>query len=137
MIGNRGEKISYANLRAGEYMFEVQNLFPDEKMGKMTSLKVVILPHWSETVWFKLSLLGLALMIVLWTINRFRLRQKRLEHELQLEHEVFTANVERDKEKQIRLERENFFTNASHELRTPLTLILFAFARIVADIEFG
>ena len=124
MIGNRGEKISYANLRAGEYMFEVQNLFPDEKMGKMTSLKVVILPHWSETVWFKLSLLGLALMIVLWTINRFRLRQKRLEHELQLEHEVFTANVERDKEKQIRLERENFFTNASHELRTPLTLIL-------------
>ena len=124
MIGNRGEKISYANLRAGEYMFEVQNLFPDEKMGKMTSLKVVILPHWSETVWFKLSLLGLALMIVLWTINRSRLRQKRLEHELQLEHEVFTANVERDKEKQIRLERENFFTNASHELRTPLTLIL-------------
>ena len=124
MIGNRGEKISYANLRAGEYMFEVQNLFPDEKMGKMTSLKVVILPHWSETVWFKLSLLGLALMIVLWTINRFRIRQKRLEHELQLEHEVFTANVERDKEKQIRLERENFFTNASHELRTPLTLIL-------------
>ena len=102
MIGNRGEKISYANLRAGEYMFEVQNLFPDEKMGKMTYLKVVILPHWSETVWFKLSLLGLALMIVLWTINRFRLRQKRLEHELQLEHEVFTANVERDKEKQIR-----------------------------------
>ena len=63
-------------------------------------------------------------MIVLWTINRFRIRQKRLEHELQLEHEVFTANVERDKEKQIRLERENFFTNASHELRTPLTLIL-------------
>ena len=124
MIGNRGEKISYANLRAGEYMFEVQNLFPDERMGKMTSLKVVILPHWSETVWFKLSLLGLALMIVLWTINRFRIRQKRLEHELQLEHEVFTANVERDKEKQIRLERENFFTNASHELRTPLTLIL-------------
>ena len=120
----RSIKISYANLRAGEYMFEVQNLFPDERMGKMTSLKVVILPHWSETVWFKLSLLGLALMIVLWTINRFRIRQKRLEHELQLEHEVFTANVERDKEKQIRLERENFFTNASHELRTPLTLIL-------------
>ena len=47
-----------------------------------------------------------------------------MEHELRLEHEIFAATVERDKEKQIRMERENFFTNAAHELRTPLTLIL-------------
>ena len=57
-------------------------------------------------------------------IQRIKLRQKRLEHELRLEHEIFAATVERDKEKQIRMERENFFTNAAHELRTPLTLIL-------------
>ena len=57
-------------------------------------------------------------------MQRIKLRQKRLEHELRLEHEIFAATVERDKEKQIRMERENFFTNAAHELRTPLTLIL-------------
>lgn len=63
-------------------------------------------------------------LIVLYIIRRFRLRAKRLEHEMQLEHEVFTANVERDKEKQLRMERERFFTEIAHELRTPLTLIL-------------
>ena len=47
-----------------------------------------------------------------------------MEHEMQLEHEVFTAKVERDKEKQLRMERERFFTEIAHELRTPLTLIL-------------
>lgn len=63
-------------------------------------------------------------IIVYMVIQRIKLRQKRLEHELRLEHEIFAATVERDKEKQIRMERENFFTNAAHELRTPLTLIL-------------
>lgn len=32
--------------------------------------------------------------------------------------------MEREKERQIRMERENFFTGVAHELRTPLTLIL-------------
>ncbi len=63
-------------------------------------------------------------IIVYMVMQRIKLRQKRLEYELRLEHEIFAATVERDKEKQIRMERENFFTNAAHELRTPLTLIL-------------
>ena len=32
--------------------------------------------------------------------------------------------MEREQEKQIREERENFFTCVAHELRTPLTLVL-------------
>ena len=36
-------------------------------------------------------------------MQRIKLRQKRLEHELRLEHEIFAATVERDKEKQIRM----------------------------------
>lgn len=124
MIANGGEKVSYANLRKGDYTFEIQSLYPNEHIGKINSLKVTILPHWSETLLFKLILLVLVTLGILRIINRIKIRQKRLEHELQLQHEVFTATVERDKEKQIRMEREKFFTNAAHELRTPLTLIL-------------
>ena len=53
-----------------------------------------------------------------------RLRQKRMEHEMQMKHELLTVSMEREKERQIRVERENFFTGVAHELRTPLTLIL-------------
>lgn len=87
-------------------------------------MRVEILPHWSETFFFRFCMMVLGGIIVYMVMQRIKLRQKRLEHELRLEHEIFAATVERDKEKQIRMERENFFTNAAHELRTPLTLIL-------------
>lgn len=124
LVANGGEKVSYANLPAGKYTFEVKNIYPDERESKVTSLKVEILPHWSETFLFRFCVIVWVVMAIHMVIHRIKLRQKRLEHELRLEHEIFTATVERDKEKQIRMERENFFTNAAHELRTPLTLIL-------------
>lgn len=102
----------------------MKNIYPDERDSKITSLRVEILPHWSETFFFRFCMMVLGGIIVYMVIQRIKLRQKRLEHELRLEHEIFAATVERDKEKQIRMERENFFTNAAHELRTPLTLIL-------------
>ena len=43
---------------------------------------------------------------------------------MQMKHELLTVSMEREKERQIRVERENFFTGVAHELRTPLTLIL-------------
>lgn len=124
MLADGGEKVSYANLPAGKYVFEVKNIYPDERSGAVTTLTVRILPHWSETLIFRFFIFLLVILVIYMAVRRIKLRQKRLKHELQLEHEVFTANMERDKEKQIRMERENFFTNAAHELRTPLTLIL-------------
>lgn len=124
LVSNGNEKVSYANLPAGAYTFEVKNIYPDERMGDVTFLKVDILPHWSETWIFRLCMFILVLIAGYAILCRMQQRQKRLEHELQLKHEVFTATMERDKERQIRMEREKFFTNAAHELRTPLTLIL-------------
>lgn len=45
-------------------------------------------------------------------------RQMRMEREMRMEHELLSVNLEREKERQIRMERENFFTSAAHELRT-------------------
>lgn len=52
-------------------------------------------------------------IIVYMVIQRIKLRQKRLEHELRLEHEIFAATVERDKEKQIWMEREFLYECSS------------------------
>ena len=124
LVANDGEKASYTNLPEGEYTFEVKNIYPDGHSGELTSLKITILPHWSRTWPFRLLVFVLLIAAVAYLVRLIRKRQRRLEHEMQMKHELLTANLEREKERQVRTERENFFTSAAHELRTPLTLIL-------------
>ena len=124
LISDDGEKASYTNLSAGDYIFEVRSIYPDGKTGPVTSLKIVILPHWSNTLIFRICIFLLVLGGIIYCIRLIKMRQKRLEREMQMKHELLTVNMEREKEHQIRMERENFFTGAAHELRTPLTLIL-------------
>ena len=62
------------------------------------------------------------------------MKQKRIQYELRLEHELFTVNMERNKEVELRKEREAFFTMAAHELRTPLTLILSPLRELLSKI---
>lgn len=95
-----------------------------ERLVLVTSLKIVILPHWSNTLIFRICIFLLVLGGIIYCIRLIKMRQKRLEREMQMKHELLTVNMEREKEHQIRMERENFFTGAAHELRTPLTLIL-------------
>ena len=124
LISDDGEKASYTNLPEGNYVFEVKNIYPDGQTGTVTSLNIKILPHWSRTAAFRLFILLLVIGVVAYLVRLLRLRQRRLEHEMQMKHELLTVNLEREKERQIRVERENFFTGVAHELRTPLTLIL-------------
>lgn len=124
LISEEGEKVSYTNLPQGEYLFEVRSIFPDGSSGDVTSLVVKILPHWYETIWFRLFVLAVFILGLYYWMHRVKIQQARLRKEESLQHELLMANLEREKEKQINRERGNFFTNVSHELRTPLTLIL-------------
>lgn len=124
IMADEGDKISYDRLPAGEYTFQVKTIFQDQSEGEVSSLAIVVDPHWSETWWFRLLVTAGLISMVLVYIHRVRLKEKRVQYELRLEHELFTVNMERNKEIELRKERENFFTMAAHELRTPLTLIL-------------
>lgn len=124
LISNNGEKASYTNLPVGDYVFEVKNIYPDGQSGPLNSLKITILPHWTDTLAFRLFIFLLLLAGAAYCVRLVRIRQKRLEREMQMKHELLTVSMEREKERQIRMERENFFTGVAHELRTPLTLIL-------------
>lgn len=124
LIANGGEKISYINLPAGDYRFEVVNLYQDVEPDKITMLQIRISPHWSDAYWFRF-LVGIMVLAIAYSILKWiKRRHHRRLQEVQLKQELVIANIEREKEKQVRLERENFFTNVAHELRTPLTLIL-------------
>lgn len=117
-------KASYTSLPAGDYTFEVKSLYPDGISSEVTQLTIEILPHWREATWFRICIFLIIAGVIYYVISYFRRKQKRIEREMELEHELHLANVEREKEKQIREEREFFFTNVAHELRTPLTLLI-------------
>lgn len=134
IMADEGEKISYDRLPAGTYTFQVKTIFQDQSEGDVSTLKVVIAPHWSETFWFRLLVAAGLVSIVLIYLHRLRLKQKRIQYELRLEHELFTVNMERNKEVELRKEREVFFAMAAHELRTPLTLILSPLRELLSKI---
>ena len=124
LISGNGEKAVYTNLPAGDYKFEVKFIYPDGHVGPLNSLEVVILPHWSDTTAFRLLLFCLFIAGLGYCVRLMRIRQKRLEREILMTHELQTVEMEREKEYQMRVERETFFTEIAHELRTPLILIL-------------
>lgn len=123
-IVSEAGKVSFTNLSAGYYIFEVKTLFPNNTEGDVTALPITILPHWSQTVWFRLLLIFSVLFLVGYIFYSLLRRQHCFKKMIQLKHELTIANLERNAERHIREERENFFMNAAHELRTPLTLIL-------------
>ena len=123
-IVSEAGKVSFTNLSAGYYIFEVKTLFPNNTEGDVTALPITILPHWSQTVWFRLLLIFSVLFLVGYIFYSLLRRRHRFKKMIQLKHELTIANLERNAERHIREERENFFMNAAHELRTPLTLIL-------------
>ena len=123
-IVSEAGKVSFTNLSAVYYIFEVKTLFPNNTEGDVTALPITILPHWSQTVWFRLLLIFSVLFLVGYIFYSLLRRQRRFKKMIQLKHELTIANLERNAERHIREERENFFMNAAHELRTPLTLIL-------------
>lgn len=123
-IVSEAGKVSFTNLSAGYYIFEVKTLFPNNTEGDVTALPITILPHWSQTVWFRLLLIFSVLFLVGYIFYSLLRRQHRFKKMIQLKRELTIANLERNAERHIREERENFFMNAAHELRTPLTLIL-------------
>ena len=111
-------KVSYSNLPPGEYLFELKSANNDGVWSPDTStIKIEVLPAWYDTLWAKLLMTVLVLLIVMFVMRHFWIR-KSMQTELELE--------KRDKlhQEEINQMKMRFFINISHELRTPLTLIL-------------
>ncbi|MGQ7947312.1 two-component regulator propeller domain-containing protein [Flavobacterium sp. WC2509] len=110
-------KVSYSNLPAGNYNFQIKAIGPNGEMSPIRSLDIDILPPWYKTIWFSLLLLtiiGTAVYI------GFRIINERIKAVQQLKLE----RIDKERVSYINQVKMDFFTNVSHELRTPLTLIL-------------
>ncbi len=97
--GNR-RNADYSYLPPGRYAFQLQACNNDGIWNDTgTELKFVILPHFWETLWFRIfvvALVALAAGAIVWFQTRQRMRQKlaQLEHQRALENE--RARIARD-----------------------------------------
>ena len=92
VVCNGGEKAAYTNLPAGDYVFEVKSVYPDGTDSVVNTLAIRILPHWSQTIWFRLCVLLVILLITGYAVHRVRREQRRAKRELLLKHELHISN---------------------------------------------
>lgn len=103
-------ELMYNNLPAGKHLLRLKStnrygVWMDNEL----QLPVNVKPTFMESIWGKLSMLLLALIIMLVVVYVSQ-RMYRLRHRLSIERELNDAKL-------------RFFTDISHELRTPLSLI--------------
>lgn len=72
-ICNDGEGVSYANLYAGKYSFQVRAIYPGKYNGEITTLKIKILPHWSQTWIFRIGVVLCVITILLYLFQKIKI----------------------------------------------------------------
>ena len=118
-------RITYNNLSYGDYRLLVSKL---DAYGKPSdrayTLEVHIIPPWYYTPWAKALYVLLCLILVVWTINFFRVKNR-----LKLER------MEKEKILEQSQAKMEFFTNLSHDLKTPLSMIIAPISKLLPGIK--
>lgn len=110
-------KVSYSNLPAGKYNFQIKAVGPNGEMSAVRTLKIIMQPPWYKTLWFSFLLLTIVSGAIYIGFEIIKGRIKAVQ-QLKLER------IDKERANYINQVKMDFFTNVSHELRTPLTLIL-------------
>lgn len=121
-------RITFNNLGYGKHELLVSKPDATGRPAQESTylLEVEILPPWYYTNWARMTYALLALALLAWTINFFRVKSRL---------------------KRVRMEKENilqqskskmeFFANLSHDLKSPLSMIIAPVSRLLPDIREG
>lgn len=127
---------TYANIKPGEYVFEVVAANPDGYWNKESKqLEIEILPPWWAT---QVAFISYVLVFVLLIfLSRYIVKMKLdYQHSLNIEKLKNAQLAElHKKDREIDQLKLVMFTNISHEFRTPLTLITGPLENIVNKVK--
>ncbi len=114
---DRERKITYTNLKPGDYKFRVRAYNTGHYNNyKEIFLNLAIKPPVWKTIWAYIVYTLLLILIIL-KIYQYFLNEEKKKHSLEIER----MNAKRIHE--MDMMKLQFYTNINHELRTPLTLI--------------
>lgn len=109
---------SYSNLNPGTYVFKVISANNDGIWNtKPAVLQIVVNPPFYLSIWAYVVYTAVAIAIFA-LYHFYSTKYNRLQTELRYEQ------LMHEKENELNLNKQRFFTNISHEIKTPLSLIL-------------
>lgn len=122
-VEDLGVRISYSNLRPGNYEFELKELdYGDNKDAACFHLNIKVDSPWYLTYWAKGGYVLFTLLLILWVVNYFKERNRfRIER------------IEKEKTLELSYLKMEFLTNMSHELKTPLSLIISPVSKLMSE----
>lgn len=122
-VEDLGLRISYSNLKPGDYEFELKELvYGDNKDAASFHLNITVDSPWFLTYWAKGIYVLFACLLILWVVNYFKEKNRfRIER------------IEKEKTLELSDLKMEFLTNMSHELKTPLSLIISPVSKLLAE----
>ncbi|WP_027395908.1 hybrid sensor histidine kinase/response regulator transcription factor [Aquimarina latercula] len=111
--------VTYTSLPSGSYIFKVKSKIKGsgEWGNNYASLRLKILkPFWLE--WWSFVCYGIMILFMFYAFRKYIVAWERMKTNLKLE------KLSREKDAELYIAKQQFFTNISHEIRTPVTLIL-------------